>query len=211
MVMVLTTPFVGIVQRAKYDKIDNTGCWYALINVNGEQEDVAFSRTRSSKNLLYEGHAPFVAKYGQILPIGIATTWNLRKEMDAWLSKIIYYSFLYFSHDLDLMMIWLDNFGHLVLFIFLIDAVIVQVFTHQFQAILQDPTIDVIVFRMKNFTWKVPIKNGCFQSIGMEILQNELKLEDSDLIFVAVKDPGNIRLLVLCSNGLEKMYSWFYE
>ncbi|KAI8534171.1 hypothetical protein RHMOL_Rhmol10G0068400 [Rhododendron molle] len=98
-VMVLTTPFVGIVRRAKYDKIDNTGCWYALINVNGEQEDAAFSKTRSPKNLLYEGHAPFVAKYGQILPIGIATTWDLRKEMDAWLSKIIYYSFLYFSHD----------------------------------------------------------------------------------------------------------------
>ncbi|KAG5524306.1 hypothetical protein RHGRI_031093 [Rhododendron griersonianum] len=85
------------------------------------------------------------------------------------------------------------------------------VFTYQFQAIVQDPTINAAVFLMKNFTWKVSIKDGRFQSIGMGNLQNQLMLEDSDVIHVFVKDSDNIRLLVLCSNGLEKMYSWFQE
>ncbi|KAG5534654.1 hypothetical protein RHGRI_015808 [Rhododendron griersonianum] len=61
---------------------------------------------------------------------------------------------------------------------------------------------------MKNFTRKVSIKDGCFQSTGMENLQNQLMVEDSDVIHVFVKDSDNIRLLVLCSNGLEKMYLW---
>ncbi|KAF7129147.1 hypothetical protein RHSIM_Rhsim10G0197800 [Rhododendron simsii] len=82
-----------------------------------------------------------------------------------------------------------------------------QVFTHRVEAILQNQTIDAIAFRMKNFDWKVLKKSGCFQSIGMEVLQNQLKLQDSDLIFVAIKDPCNIRLLILCSNGLEKICS----
>ncbi|KAI8570659.1 hypothetical protein RHMOL_Rhmol01G0053100 [Rhododendron molle] len=47
------------------------------------------------------------------------------------------------------------------------------------------------------------------KAIGMEVLQNQLKLQHADLIFAAVKDPSNIHLLVICSNGLEKIYSCF--
>ncbi|KAI8532723.1 hypothetical protein RHMOL_Rhmol11G0235600 [Rhododendron molle] len=62
---------------------------------------------------------------------------------------------------------------------------------------------------MNNFEWKVPRQNGHLQPIGMEILQNRLRLQDSDLVFVAIKDSSDIRLLVLSSDGYEKMYFWF--
>ncbi|KAI8567373.1 hypothetical protein RHMOL_Rhmol02G0117100 [Rhododendron molle] len=53
------------------------------------------------------------------------------------------------------------------------------------------------------------MQNGHLQPIGMEVLQDGLRIQDSDLIFVAVKDPSDIRLFVLSSDGSEKMYFWF--
>lgn len=98
-VMVLTTPFVIIVKQGKYDKIGNTGEWYALINVDGQREVVAFSKSRSTKNLKYYTHDGFITKYNQILPTGGAKIWDLRKDMEAWIYKLAYYSFLHFSNE----------------------------------------------------------------------------------------------------------------
>ncbi|XP_058201477.1 uncharacterized protein LOC131316194 [Rhododendron vialii] len=84
-----------------------------------------------------------------------------------------------------------------------------QVFTHHSKGFFHDQAIAQIVFCMNNFEWKVPQQNGHLQPIVMEILPNKLRLQDSDMVFVAVKDPSDILLLVLSSNGSEKMYCWF--
>ncbi|KAI8546021.1 hypothetical protein RHMOL_Rhmol07G0083300 [Rhododendron molle] len=85
----------------------------------------------------------------------------------------------------------------------------VTVFAHHFQSFFHDQIIAEIVFRMNNFEWKVPRQNGHLQPIGMEVLQNRLRLQDSDLVFIAVKDPSDIWLFVLSSYGSEQMYFWF--
>ncbi|XP_058228378.1 uncharacterized protein LOC131336518 isoform X2 [Rhododendron vialii] len=54
------------------------------------------------------------------------------------------------------------------------------------------------------------VSQGSLQPIGLEILQIMLNLQDSNLMLVAVlRHPDDVRLLVLYSNGFEKMYSWF--
>ncbi|KAG5535872.1 hypothetical protein RHGRI_023594 [Rhododendron griersonianum] len=99
MVMVLTTLFVRIVKQGKYDKIGNTGEWYTLVNVDGQREVVAFSKSRSTKNLRYHMHDGFITKYNQILPTGGAKIWDLKKDMEAWIYRMVYYSFLHFSNE----------------------------------------------------------------------------------------------------------------
>ncbi|KAI8527979.1 hypothetical protein RHMOL_Rhmol12G0116700 [Rhododendron molle] len=77
-----------------------------------------------------------------------------------------------------------------------------QVFAHRFKSFFHHQTIAEIVFSMNNFEWNVPRQNGRLQPIG---IQNRLRLQDSDLVFVAVKDPSDIRLLVLSSYGYDRM------
>ncbi|KAF7132190.1 hypothetical protein RHSIM_Rhsim09G0155200 [Rhododendron simsii] len=84
-----------------------------------------------------------------------------------------------------------------------------KVFAHRFKSFFHDQIIAEIIFRMNNFEWKVPRQNGHLQPIGMEVLQNRLRLQDSDLVFVAIKNPSEIRLLVLSSDRSEKMCFWF--
>lgn len=80
---------------------------------------------------------------------------------------------------------------------------------HAFSVLLPEQ----MVIKMGNRTWAIPIQdlqqNGHLQPSGMEVLQNRLRLQHSDLVFVAVKDPSDIRLLVLSSDGSEKMHFWF--
>lgn len=52
----------------------------------------------------------------------------------------------------------------------------------------------------KDFMWNVPQQNGRFQPIGIEVLHNALRLiEELDVVFVAIRDPNDIRLMVLDS------------
>ncbi|KAG5528056.1 hypothetical protein RHGRI_028854 [Rhododendron griersonianum] len=81
-----------------------------------------------------------------------------------------------------------------------------QVFTNRFEGFFHNQPIHNITFCMNDFKWNVPLQNGQFQPIGMKVPENTLRIEESDVVFIAVEDPSNIRLLVLGSNGSEKMY-----
>ncbi|KAG5536020.1 hypothetical protein RHGRI_023720 [Rhododendron griersonianum] len=66
-----------------------------------------------------------------------------------------------------------------------------QVFTNRFEGFFHNQLIHNITFRMNNFEWNIPRQNGQFQPIGMVVLENTLRLEESDVVFVAVRDPSN--------------------
>ncbi|KAI8535111.1 hypothetical protein RHMOL_Rhmol10G0149800 [Rhododendron molle] len=84
-----------------------------------------------------------------------------------------------------------------------------QIFAVYFHLLLQEENIDKIIVHMKRLTWEIPKIQGSLQPIGLKILQIMLNLQNSNLMPVAVQHLDDVRLLVLDSNGFEKMYSWF--
>ncbi|KAH7852913.1 hypothetical protein Vadar_030874 [Vaccinium darrowii] len=100
-VMDLPTPFVRChYQRHDYNSERNGGI-YSLVTACGRLEEVAFSESLGSDPLIYYASPRFVAKFGPILPVGGAQEWLYKREMDVWISKMIFFSFLPLTFEND--------------------------------------------------------------------------------------------------------------
>lgn len=80
-------PFV----RAHYDRTEGI---VSLETTNGQLQTVAQCSTVGPTNLLYEACPDFIATYSKTIDIGHISKWTSQTDMDKWLNKVIYSSFL---------------------------------------------------------------------------------------------------------------------
>lgn len=92
-VMDFPTLFVCCYHRHDYNPERNGGI-YSLITTCGRFEKVAFFESRGSDPLVYYASLCFIAKFGPILSVGGDQEWLYKREMDVWISKMIFFSFL---------------------------------------------------------------------------------------------------------------------
>lgn len=90
--MDLQTPFV----RPHFDKKTGT---VSLETTNGQLQTVARCSSAGTKDLLYEACPTFIATYSKTIDIGLVWKWTSQSDIDAWLNKIIYSSFLSLAED----------------------------------------------------------------------------------------------------------------
>lgn len=90
--MDLQTPFV----RAHFDKETGT---VSLETTHGQLQTVAESSTTGTSKLLYTACPEFIATYKETLDIGLVLKWTSQANMDSWLNRLIYSSFLALAED----------------------------------------------------------------------------------------------------------------
>lgn len=90
--MDLKQPFV----RPHFDR--TTGI-VSLETTQGQLQTVAQCSTTTTGNLLYEACPAFIAAYNQAIDIGPVLKWASQTDMDTWLNRLIYLSFLSLAED----------------------------------------------------------------------------------------------------------------
>lgn len=93
--MDLQTPFV----RPHFDTRAGT---VFLATTCGQLHTVAQCWARGTRDLLYEACPRFIAAYSGTIDMGLVLRWTSQSGMDAWLHRVIYFSFLLLAEDSEL-------------------------------------------------------------------------------------------------------------
>lgn len=90
--MEIQTPFI----RSHFDTETGT---VSLETANGQLQIVAQYSTTGNRNFLYEACPVFIATYSETIDIGNVLKWTSKEDIDAWLNRLIYSSFLSRTED----------------------------------------------------------------------------------------------------------------
>lgn len=92
--MVITSSFINLASEDWGDNLGNVGSVFKLTNADGNIEDVCYSVKERGGRPIFWAFELFVSKYRQLFPMDVILTWSLKEDMDKWISRIIYHSFL---------------------------------------------------------------------------------------------------------------------
>lgn len=65
-----------------------------MVTGDGRSTRVAVTVDRAANHLVYDACPEFLANYHDVLPLGVISRWNLRRDLVTWMNSIVYHSFL---------------------------------------------------------------------------------------------------------------------
>lgn len=87
-------PFIRIVKQENFDDSEDYGGKYYVVDDQGICEEIGMDVRLGPNQLVYERSDDFTEKYMHFFPVGTVSVWKEKEHFDAWITKMIWFSFL---------------------------------------------------------------------------------------------------------------------